>query len=288
MGTCRLFGINRQVFYRSIKSQNHKRQVATQAVEMIQQVRMRLPECGTRKLYALLETELKELNIGRDRLFAIVKANQLQIKPKRQYHITTDSHHRFRKHKNLIEDLTIHRPEQVWVADITYIGTRKAPMYLSLVTDAYSKKIMGFNVSKSLHATGADSALEQALSNRRYPNEELIHHSDRGLQYCCDLYQETLMKSQIRCSMTEQYDPYHNAVAERINGILKQEFIRGIITDDLELMTKLIEQSVAIYNNERPHWSCFMNTPKFMHQQRKIKIRTYKTKTGLWRDHNPI
>lgn len=281
MGTCRLFGIERQVYYRAIKSETERIKTSTKVVKMIQKVRIRLPECGTRKLYSILFEELKELKVGRDRLFSIVKANHLEIKPKRQYHVTTNSHHRFRKHKNLTENLLFHRPELLWVADITYIGTRQNPMYLSLVTDAYSKQIMGFNVSNSLNASGAISALKQAINNRRYPQKELIHHSDRGLQYCGDAYQSLLNEKNINCSMTEKYDPYQNAVAERINGILKQEFIRGISTGDIALMTKLIEESINIYNNERPHWSCYMKTPNQMHKQNKIKIRTYKTKNNL-------
>ena len=245
---------------------------------MVEQVRMRMPRLGTRKLYHLLEERLSPLGVGRDRLFAIMKANNLQITPKRQYHITTDSHHRFRKHKNLIESLEINRPEQVWVSDITYIDTRINPMYLSLVTDAYSKTIMGFNVSKSLDASGVVSAMEQALKKRTYPEQRLIHHSDRGLQYCCDAYQELLSKHQVACSMTESYDPYQNAVAERINGILKNEFILGITTSDLKLMQKLIDQSVYIYNEERPHLSCSMKTPNLMHRQKTIKIESYKNK----------
>ena len=281
MGTCRLFGIERQVYYRAVKSEGQRREVSTQVVKMIQKVRIRLPECGTRKLYSILHTELKKMKVGRDRLFSIVNANHLEIKPKRQYHVTTNSHHRFRKHKNLTEYLQLYRPEQLWVADITYIGNRANPMYLSLVTDAYSKQIMGFNVSNSLHATGATSALKNALGNRKYIEKELIHHSDRGLQYCCDVYQTVLQDNNVVCSMTEKYDPYQNAVAERINGILKQEFIRGVTTSDLTLMTKLIKESINIYNNERPHWSCYMKTPNQMHKQNKIKIRTYKTKNNL-------
>lgn len=247
---------------------------------MIAKVRMRMPRVGTRKLYHLLHNELKELGVGRDRLFAIIKANNLQIAPKRQYHITTDSHHRFRKHKNLVQALTIDQPEQVWVSDITYVGTRESPMYLSLVTDAYSKKIMGFNTSRSLDASGVISAMKQAIGNRMYPEQHLIHHSDRGLQYCCDAYQELLNKSKISCSMTESYDPYQNAIAERVNGILKHEFILGITTNDLTLMKKLIEQSINIYNTERPHWSCYMNTPNQMHIQKEIKIKLYKNKNS--------
>ncbi len=239
-----------------------------------------MPRIGTRKIYHLLHEELKELGVGRDRLFAIMKANHLQIISKRQYHITTDSHHRFRKHKNLIDGLAIERPEQVWVSDITYIGNRQNPMYLSLVTDAYSKKIMGFNVSNSLSASGAIAALRKAIKNRKYLNNALIHHSDRGLQYCCDEYQQLLDHHSIHCSMTESYDPYQNAVAERVNGILKHEFILGISITDLTLMKRLIQQSIDIYNDERPHWSCWMNTPAFMHNQQKVKIKTYKTKNS--------
>ena len=276
--TCRLFGLDRQVYYRSINRERNRQQIANEVVAMVEQVRMRMPRLGTRKLYHLLEEKLRPLGVGRDRLFAIMKANNLQIAPKRQYHITTDSHHRFRKHKNLIESLEINRPEQVWVSDITYIGTRVNPMYLSLVTDAYSKRIMGFNVSKSLDASGAVSAMGRALKKRVYSKKRLIHHSDRGLQYCCDAYQELLSKHLIACSMTESYDPYQNAVAERINGILKHEFILGITTSDLILMQKLMDQSIHIYNEERPHLSCFMKTPNAMHKQKTIKIKTYKNK----------
>lgn len=278
MATCRLFGVNRQVYYRAKRSEATNRQCATSVVDKVLEVRQRMPELGTRKLYKKLYPQLRELKVGRDKLFSIMSANQMQIKKKRQYTITTNSHHRFRKHKNLIEHAQINRPEQVWVSDITYIGSRINPMYLSLVTDAYSKKIMGYNVSDSLNAKGAVSALKMAIKSRRYPEETLIHHSDRGLQYCCDDYQKTLVKYQIRTSMTEKYDPYQNAVAERINGILKQEFIRGIEIKDIQLMKKLITQSIQIYNLERPHYSCHMETPNDMHKQRLIKIKTYKRK----------
>lgn len=275
-----MFGASRQVYYRSKKSTAKRKSIASKVIEKVQQIRMRIPELGTRKLYEKLYDDFRELGVGRDRLFSILRANHMQILPKRQYHITTDSHHRFRKHRNLIEELTPSRPEQIWVSDITYIGNRENPMYLSLVTDAYSKKIMGFNVSNSLHAQGAIKALKQAIKNRIYLNQQLIHHSDRGLQYCCDDYQKVLDQSNILCSMTEKYDPYQNAIAERINGILKQEFIKGVLVNDVDLMNKLIEQVIKIYNQERPHYSCYMKTPEFMHQQQKIKIRTYKKKNS--------
>jgi transposase InsO family protein len=281
MATCRLFGVNRQVYYRSKESEGRSRQRATQVVAKVRVVRQLMPELGTRKLYEKLYNELRELKVGRDKLFPIMGANHMQIKKKRQYHVTTNSHHWFRKHKNLIENLEVIRPEQVWVSDITYVGTRSNPMYLSLVTDAYSKKIMGFNVSSSLNAQGAVKALKMAVKKRKYPKEDLIHHSDRGLQYCCKDYQDALGKYKISPSMTEKYDPYQNAVAERINGILKQEFIRGILIKDIKLMDSLITQSIQIYNQESPHYSCHMKTPNEMHKQRSIKIKTYKKKNSI-------
>ena len=193
-------------------------------ISLVKSKRILMPKIGTRKLYYLLEKELKELKVGRNKLFKILKVNQLLIKPKKKYHITTNSHHRFRKHKNQITEMDFKRPEQVWVSDITYIGNRKNPSYLALITDAYSKKIMGYNVSNSLNVEGSLLALEMALKNRNYKNEPVIHHSDRGLQYCSNEYQKVLEKNDIQPSMTEQYDPYENAFAERVNGVLKQEF----------------------------------------------------------------
>jgi transposase InsO family protein len=245
---------------------------------MIKAIRLRMPRIGGKKLYKILYINLTELDVGRDKLFAIMKANHLQIRPKRQYHVTTNSHHRFKKHKNLIENLLIHKPEQVFVSDITYIGTRAYPMYLALVTDAYSKKIMGFNVSNNLTTAGAFAAMTMAIKNRFYHHADLIHHSDKGLQYCSNEYQELLIGNNIICSMTEKYDPYQNAVAERVNGILKQEFLEGISIKDLQLMRLLVAESIDIYNTERPHYSNYYETPQQMHNQSEIKMRTYKSK----------
>ena len=169
-----------------------RKQTATRVVDLVNQLRLQMPRIGTRKLYYLLQEELPTLGVGRDKLFAILKANHMLIKPKRSYHITTNSHHRFRKHKNLIEHLEIRKPEQVWVADITYVGNRNNPMYLALITDAYSKKIKGYNVSNSLETTGSLKALKMAIKNRKYPYQKLIHHSDRGLQYCSNQYQKII------------------------------------------------------------------------------------------------
>lgn len=244
----------------------------------MQSIRVTMPRLGTRKLYHILKPQLILLNIGRDKLFRILRANNLLIKPKRSYHITTDSHHRFRKHKNLVNTLDIERPEQVWVSDITYTGNRANPSYLALITDAYSKKVVGYNVSDSLSASGSILALEMAIKNRKHKHQNLIHHSDRGLQYCSDDYQKILKDSLIKPSMTEQYDPYENAIAERINGILKQEFDIAKHNVDLTLKTNLIRNAIKIYNNERPHLSNNMLTPIQMHQQNVLKPKRYKSK----------
>ena len=183
-----------------------------------------MPRLGTRKLYYILRSDLSKINVGRDKLFDILRVNHMLIKPKKRYHITTDSHHRFRKHKNIINKIEFERPEQVWVSDITYTGNRKNPSYLALITDGYSKKIMGYDVSASLSVDGSIRALDMALKQREYKDMPLIHHSDRGLQYCSDDYQYLLRDNEIKSSMTEKYDPYENAIAERINGILKQQY----------------------------------------------------------------
>ena len=239
-----------------------------------------MPKVGTRKLYYLLKNQLRPLKIGRDKLYRILKANHMLIKPKRSYHITTDSHHRFRKHQNQIKTLEISRPEEVWVSDITYIGNRKNPSYLALITDAYSKRIVGYNVSNSLNVSGSLSALEMALKTRKNKQLPLIHHSDRGLQYCANDYQKLLNENNILPSMTEQYDPYENAIAERINGILKQEFDIDKFNTDLKTKTDLVKNAIKIYNQIRPHLSNYMLTPNQMHIQNKLKRKTYKNKKG--------
>ncbi|WP_346855775.1 IS3 family transposase [uncultured Draconibacterium sp.] len=276
VSACDLFGVSRQVYYRSIQSVKRKQSTAIQVVAMVHEIRNEMPRLGTRKLYYLLRDRLNEIGIGRDRLFSILRANHLLIKPARSYRKTTDSHHRFHKHKNLIAELVPSKPEQVWVADITYIGNRENQQYLALVTDAYSKKIVGHDVSVSLSADGAIRALKKGLKGRTYKTNTLIHHSDRGLQYCCDDYQKVLAERKVKCSMTESYDPYANAVAERINGILKQEFMLEDYRVKLPVMKELVKNSIEIYNTKRPHWSCEMLTPEQMHKQDAVKIKSYK------------
>ena len=270
--------MNRQVYYRSIKSIKHKQAIAQKLISLVRNIRNVMPNLGSRKLYYLLKDDLSTLNVGRDKLFRILRANHMLIKPKKSYHITTDSHHRFRKHKNLVSTLEIEKPESVWVSDITYVGTRVNPSYLALITDAYSKKIVGYNVSNSLSAEGSLKALDIALTNRMYKNQLLIHHSDRGLQYCSNEYQKVLNDNDIKPSMTEKYDPYENAIAERINGILKQEFDIARNIKNMEVKKELIKSAIEIYNNRRPHLSNHMLTPVKMHKQNKLKRKRYKSK----------
>lgn len=273
-----MFGISRQSYYRSGWRTQQHRDVAMQVVSMVQDIRRELPQLGTRKLYHMLHQPLSDLSIGRDKLFAILKVNNMQIKPIRSYRTTTNSKHMFRKHKNLVAELIPSRPEQLWVSDITYIGTRGDHRYLALITDAYSKKIVGYDVSESLHAEGCVRALEMAIRNREYADQPLIHHSDRGIQYCCDQYQKQMERHGIQCSMTESYDPYANAVAERVNGILKKEFMLEDYPVKTEIMRVIVAQSIEKYNAIRPHLSCGMHTPTQMHKQQQIKIKTYKKK----------
>ena len=280
MFTCYLFGIDRQVYYRKIRRKINKQSKAEQVVSMVIEIRKSMPRLGTKKLYYLLSDRLQLIKIGRDKFFDILRANHLLIQPKRSYHITTNSHHRFRKHQNQILDLEINRPEQVWVSDITYIGKREKPCYLSIITDAYSKKIMGHYVADNLNAESSLKALRTAIKQRKNKDLPLIHHSDRGLQYCANDYQSILNKNGILTSMTQNSDPYENAVAERINGILKQEFMIDKYNQDLDVMKRIVKEAINTYNVQRPHYSNYMLTPNQMHLQKQIKMRTYKTKNS--------
>ena len=281
MFACTLFGMDRQVYYRIIKRRIIKQDKAQLVVKMVLEIRTQMPRIGAKKLYYLLGNDLKTLKIGRDKFIDILRANHLLISAKRSYHITTNSHHRFRKYKNQLLDLQINKPEQVWVSDIIYIGKRDKPCYLSLITDAYSKKIVGYNVSDNLNTESSLVALRLAIKQRKSKEIPLIHHSDRGLQYCANEYQKVLSKQRIIPSMTQNSDPYENAVAERINGILKQEFYIDQYNKELPIMKQIIKETVMIYNGKRPHLSNHMLTPDQMHQQNKLIMKTYKTKNSI-------
>ncbi|WP_318545056.1 IS3 family transposase [Marixanthotalea marina] len=269
---CRLFGISRQAVYQSQRRSLFRSQQLSQVKYLIQQVRMDMPRLGTRKLYFLLKQEFDRqgIKIGRDALFDYLRTESMLIKPKRNYTKTTHSKHWLRKHPNLMKDTSPSRPEEFFVSDITYIKSRERTHYLSLVTDAYSRKIMGYHLSDDMSAENVVKAIEMATHNTKM-TKNLIHHSDRGLQYCSAIYQSELKKHQIIPSMTDGYDCYQNAIAERINGILKGEFLINICNNGKELK-KLIQESIEIYNNKRPHLSLNMKTPNFIHNKKPMKL----------------
>ena len=230
---------------------------------------MDMPRIGTRKLYHLLREEFKRnrLKVGRDKLFSFLKYEHMLILPTKSYTKTTNSKHWLHKYPNLIKEKQFTEAEHLWVSDITYLKTKQGNSYLSLVTDAGSRKIMGHHLSEDLRTEGMIEALKMAISNRIYTHP-LIHHSDRGLQYCSEDYQLLLQKNNIITSMTDGYDCYQNALAERINGILKMEFLLNTY-DDVNQARTVIEESIRIYNHKRPHLSLNMKTPQQVHRQNK-------------------
>lgn len=278
MGLCRLFGYSKQAYYKHQKCRQKWQLERNVTLELIHRVRHTLPRLGTRKLHYQLKSELP---VGRDKLFDILRAEGLLISKKRRYTKTTNSRHWMHKYPNKVKNLDIIRPEQVWVSDITYITTVGNFQYLHLVTDAYSKKIMGYKLSASMSAADTACALQMAIRNRKYPLSSLIHHSDRGLQYCSELYTNLLKTNQIDISMTERSDPYENAVAERINGILKDEFGLGDCFEDIQQLHKQTEQAIASYNKYRPHFSNQLLTPEQMHQQHHLPIKKYIKKAPV-------
>ena len=203
--------------------------------------------------------------MGRDRLFNLLRKNDMLIKKHKSYRRTTQSFHRFRKHRNLIRDLAITRPEQVFVSDITYIELMDGFCYLALITDAYSRKIVGYDLSLSLSIDGSLRALKMALVAKVAHPERLIHHSDRGIQYCSNAYVDTLVREGAKVSMTEENHVYENALAERVNGILKTEFMLGEKLRSFEIAKALVTEAIEIYNNERLHMSLGYVTPNQKH-----------------------
>ena len=265
--SCRLFGISRQAVYQSRQRAECRLAELSKIRPLVENIRMQMPRLGTRKLYYLLKSDFDKegIKVGRDALFDYLRREQLLIKPKKNYTKTTNSRHWLRKHPNLLKDRKAVRPEEVLVSDITYIKSRERTHYLSLVTDAFSRKVMGYHLSDDMAAEDVVKALKMAVRKRK-GQKELIHHSDRGLQYCSAVYQAELTKNQITPSMTDGYDCYQNALAERINGILKTEFLIEKCNNRKDL-EKLIKQSVDTYNNLRPHLALKYQTPNFVHNK---------------------
>ena len=236
-----------------------------------------MPKTGTRKLIQHIENDLFKNNIkmGRDALFDLLRSHGLLVKKTKRFHITTNSKHFFFKSPNLLKDLTLSHAEQVFVSDITYIKVDGGHSYLALVTDAYSKKIMGWKLDDNMKVSLVKEALSMAYKNCIHKHKNIIHHSDRGIQYCCPDFSEFAQNKGFILSTTQQYDPYENAVAERINGILKYEFGLKNTIKNIKIANKMIAEAVKIYNNERLHWSLELKTPKEVHQ--KYNQQPYKS-----------
>jgi hypothetical protein len=266
-----LFGISRQAVYQSEERKRKRAEELSQIKPLVAQIRRTMPRIGTRKLYYLLKDEfkLRDIKVGRDALFDYLRSQSMLIKPKKNYTKTTNSKHWLRKYPNLMKEKKAVKPEQYFVSDITYIKSRERTHYLSLVTDAYSRKIMGYHLSDDMSADNVVKAMKMALQHR-ITNNKLIHHSDRGLQYCSLTYQKELQKHNVTPSMTDGYDCYQNALAERINGILKGEFLTHQCNTGKELNT-LIQQSINTYNNERPHLALNYKTPNFIHNKKSCE-----------------
>ncbi len=274
---CEMFGISRQAYYKRLKQNDKEKMQQGKIILLIQSQRKAMPRLGGRKMYHQIKTELHQLPVkmGRDKLFSFMRENRLLVQRKKKFTKTTNSFHRFRKYPNLIKGIEIKRPEQVWVSDITYIKTNEGHSYLCLITDAYSKQIMGHFLSDNLKTDGPILALQMALVKRKYPRRKLIHHSDRGFQYCDPRYTTLLEDNHILPSMTQSYDPYENAIAERVNGILKDEFDIGEGFINQQRAEKEIKQSIGIYNFQRPHLSCNYLTPLQAHITGRYKLRSW-------------
>ena len=273
------FGISKQAYYKRLKSYKDKELQGNQLLELVRDYRKLVGQrTGGKKLHKALKEQMEALDIkiGRNRFFDFLRNNNLLVPKLRNYHITTDSRHQFHKYKNLVINSVPTRPEQLWVSDITYIKTENGHSYLALVTDAYSKQIMGYKIANHMKASLCVDALSMAIKNRKYPNEKLIHHSDRGFQYCSDEYVSFAEKNKITMSMTEQYDPYENAVAERINRTLKDEYGLKQTIKDLSLAQKIVKESVFVYNNLRLHDSLDLRNPVDVHMNPNIPYKSYK------------
>jgi transposase InsO family protein len=267
--TCQRFALHRDAYYKLTKRMAKRKAAAEEVVELVKEERIEQPRVGTRKLHEALRFpfEASGLKVGRDKLFDILREYDLLIRRKRASCRTTDSYHRFHKYKNLVKDMAVTAPNQVWVSDITYIRTVNGFCYLALITDLFSRRIVGYDLSDTLELAGCLGAFKRAQKAAR-PAAGLVHHSDRGIQYCSNQYVEELKRHSVKISMTEENHCYENAVAERVNGILKDEFYLDqcfFSTDHARMATK---NAIDIYNSKRLHLSLGYKTPNMIFENR--------------------
>ena len=273
-----MLGITRMGLYKNQKRQDRQTKEVAHVIAMVEKIRKEQPRLSVRKLHVVLKDDMKKgaIKMGRDGLFDLLREFDMLIKPKRYRHYSTDSKHQFRKYPNQAKDVKPDAPNRLWVSDITYIEASKGFNYLSLITDAYSRKIVGHCLSESYSVQGTLQALKKALKENK-TKSGLIHHSDRGIQYCSKEYTSILKKKGAIISMTENGSPYENAMAERVNGILKSELLQNSY-EDREQAVKAIDKAVKIYNNKRPHLSIGMLTPQQAHKTKGTLKMMWKKK----------
>ena len=290
---CRLLGHCRQAFYQSKVDIVKEAECERRVLASVRAIRTEDPRIGGYKLWLMLIGMYGREHVpGRDRFFVMLRRRGLMLpKPKPRH--TTNSNHRYRKWKNLIKDFTPMEANQLWVADITYIALADGDVcYLHLITDAYSRKIVGWALADTLKATVSMQALQMAIDQAAAMRGSdmlagLIHHSDRGVQYCCDAYVSMLKKHGIAISMTEDYKPTDNAIAERFNGILKVESVypqKQLPT--LEHAQRLIPRFINFYNNARPHMSIGYKMPAVAHMEQGEQKKMWKKR--IYRQNNDI
>ena len=272
-----MLGYSRQGLYKA--QATHQQQCFEEEliVQQVNKIRMHQPRIGGRRLHHMLQAFMQghQLQMGRDVFFKLLFDSGLLVrKRKRRKPATTDSFHRYKKYKNLVKEFVPVASNQLWVSDITYITLKNCFAYLSLITDAYSRKVVGFYLSKSLGASGSIKALKMALNNN--PDlQRIIHHSDRGVQYCCNAYVGILKNKKIKISMTENGDPLENAIAERVNGILKDELLQEVY-GDFTAAQESIAKAISVYNHLRPHSSISYKTPAEVHCSNEKVERKWK------------
>jgi transposase InsO family protein len=284
---CRLFGKSRQAYY------EHLRYVCVNNMEygvilsLVREARKDFPRMGCRKLLIYLQPKLESMNIriGRDAFYELLYQNFMLVRRIRNRRKTTSSSHWMHKYPNLAAGYTPDAPNRLWVSDITYIEMKDSFGYLSLITDAYSHKIVGWHLGDSLRSCNTLAALKMALSGLKGKHPELIHHSDRGSQYCCGSYVNMLTGRQIQISMTQSGNPLENAIAERINGILKTEWLYDNKTGSWQESVTFIDKIIDLYNNQRPHQSTGYKVPAEVHQtgmKTERKWKSYYRKSNLF------
>lgn len=264
---CQGFSLKRDAYYKYQKRFVIQKQLEKDVIQLVRKSRRTLPREGTRKLMKSLHNDFKkqDIKIGRDHLFRILRENKLLVRRKKYSSRTTNSYHRFYKYNNIIKDLKINRPNQVWASDITYIRTINGFCYLALITDMYSRKIVGYDLSDSLELNGCVRALNKAIYQAKQ-TKGVIHHSDRGIQYCSNIYTQILKRKKMDISMTEENHCYENAMAERVNGILKDEFYLDQTFTSVVHAKKATKNAIKLYNSKRLHLSLDYKTPNLVHQ----------------------